>query len=172
MLSIQTKDFQIRPWQPEDAASLAANASHPGMADNLRDSFPYPYTEQHAKDFIARVGNKSPQQEFAIVINGSAVGGISITPLSDVERFSAEIGYWIGETYRNRGITTRALRTFAGYIFQHTNIVRLFACVYATNLPSARVLEKAGFRKVGTLQKAAFKNNRFVDILYYERING
>jgi RimJ/RimL family protein N-acetyltransferase len=170
MLSIQEKIFQLRPWQPGDAPSLAAEANNVNISKNLRDAFPYPYTEEDAKAYIDQTCTKSPQQDFAIVIDGKAVGGISVVPLSDVERFSAEIGYWIGESYWNKGVGTKSLQTFSAYLFTHTNIVRLFAYVYEHNLPSARVLEKAGFRKVGVLEKAAFKNNRFVNMLYYERV--
>jgi RimJ/RimL family protein N-acetyltransferase len=170
MLSIQGKTFQLRPWQPEDAPSLAAEANNINLSKNVRDAFPYPYTEEHAKVYIDQACAKSPQQDFAIVIDGKAVGGIGVVPLSDVERFSAEIGYWIGESYWNKGIVTEVLQTFCNYLFAHTSLVRLFACVYEYNLPSARVLEKTGFRKVGILQKAAFKNNRFVNMFYYERV--
>jgi RimJ/RimL family protein N-acetyltransferase len=169
MLSIQEKTFQLRPWQPEDVPSLAAEANNINVSKNTRDSFPYPYTEEDAQTFIDLTA-KSPQQDFAIVIDGKAVGGIGLTPLSDVERFSAEVGFWIGESYWNKGIVTKVLQTFCNYLFTHTNIVRLFACVFEYNRASARVLEKAGFRQVGILQKAAFKNNRFVNLIYYERV--
>jgi RimJ/RimL family protein N-acetyltransferase len=170
MLSIQTKTLLLRPWQPEDIPALAAEANNIRVSGNLRDSFPYPYTEEDAEAFIRYACAKPSPQEFAIVIDGKAVGGIGLVPLTDIERFSAEIGYWTGEAWWNRGVATEAVRTFADYLLAHTNFVRLFACVFDYNLPSAHVLEKAGFRRVGVLQKAAFKNNRFVDMFYYERI--
>jgi RimJ/RimL family protein N-acetyltransferase len=34
---------------------------------------------------------------WAIEVNGEAVGGIGIELHTDVERVSAEIGYWLGE---------------------------------------------------------------------------
>jgi RimJ/RimL family protein N-acetyltransferase len=170
MLSIRKGIFLLRPWQSEDVPSLVLNANNIKIWNNTRDSFPHPYTEEDAEYYIRYVSNKSPQQDFAIEVNGQAVGGIGIVPQSDVERFSAEIGYWLGESYWNKGIATQVILTFSEYVFAHTNIVRLFACVYEYNLSSARVLEKAGFRKVGVLRKAAFKNNRFVDMFYYERI--
>lgn len=43
-----------------------------------------------------------------------------------------------------------------------------FAIVFEHNTPSIRVLEKAGFTKVGILLKAVFKNESFVDEHYYE----
>jgi RimJ/RimL family protein N-acetyltransferase len=170
MLTVQGTSFQLRPWRPEDAPSLAEQANNVNISANLRDSFPYPYAEADAQRYIECARMQSPLRDFAIVADGKAVGGISVAPLSDVERFSAEIGYWIGESYWNRGIVSEAVRTLSDYLLAHTNLVRLFACVYAGNLASARVLEKSGFRLVGVLRKAAFKNNCFVDMRYYERV--
>jgi RimJ/RimL family protein N-acetyltransferase len=169
MLALKTKSFRIRPWQMEDIPDLVVHANNLNVSKNVRDSFPYPYTEINAKSYIEYVACKNPLQDFAIEMNGIAIGGISVSPLSDIERFSAELGYWLGESYWNKGVATETVRIFTDYIFQHTGIVRLFACVLTCNLPSVRVLEKNGFRRVGVLHKAAFKNNRFEDMYYYER---
>jgi RimJ/RimL family protein N-acetyltransferase len=170
MSLIQKENFLLRPWEEEDAPSLAWYANNHKVWDNVRDSFPCPYTEEDGKAYIALAQAKPDVQDFAIVVDGKAVGGIGIVPLSDVERFSAETGYWIGEPYWNKGIVTQALQTLSGYLFENTNLVRLFACVFDYNHASVRVLEKAGFRLVGILQKAAYKNNRFIDMRYYERV--
>jgi RimJ/RimL family protein N-acetyltransferase len=168
-LSPEKKTFRIRPWMPEDAPALVEHANNINITRNLRDSFPCPYTEEGAKRYIGYVSSKTPPQDFAIEVDGKAIGGISVFPLSDIERFSAELGYWIGEAYWNKGIATEMVKIFTDYIFQHTSIVRLFACVFTHNHPSVRVLEKNAFRRVGILHKAAFKNNRFEDMYYYER---
>ena len=137
----------------------------------MRDIFPHPYTLSDAETYIAStLRAEAVGQNFAIVINNEAAGGIGLVPQTDVERYSAELGYWLGSTYHNRGIMTEAVRSFSAYVFEHTNLVRLFAVVFDFNIASARVLEKAGFRLVGTLRKAAFKDGRFVDIGYYELV--
>jgi RimJ/RimL family protein N-acetyltransferase len=170
MMAIQKESFMLRPWEEGDAASLVENANNFNVWRNLRDSFPHPYTEADGRYFIETAKSKPATQDFAIVVDGKAAGGIGVVPLTDVERFSVEIGYWIGEPYWGKGIVTQAVQTMTAYLFEHTNIVRLFAPVFAHNTASARVLEKSGFRRVGILEKAAFKNNRFEDMLYYERV--
>ncbi len=65
---------------------------------------------------------------------------------SDVERYSAEIGYWLGETYWGRGIATEALVLVTAHVFDSLNMLRLFALPFADNAGSIRVLEKAGYR--------------------------
>lgn len=167
-LPIRRKGYLIRSWQPDDEASLAAELNNIAIWNNIRDAVPYPYTLDDAREYIASTRQKPYPQDFAIEIDGKAVGGIGFVPQTDVERFNAEIGYWIGETYWNRGILSDAVGVLADYIFRHTALVRLYAHIYEHNRASMRVLGKAGFRKVGVMQQAAFKNDRFIDIHVYE----
>ena len=113
---------------------------------------------------------QSPGYEFAIVIDGEAAGGIGLVRQSDVERLSAEIGYWIGEPHWNRGIAGDAVGSICEYAFRETELIRLFASVFEYNAPSMRVLEKNGFRKVGVQRRAAIKEGRIIDLHLYERV--
>lgn len=61
---------------------------------------------------------------------------------TDVERFNAEVGYWISEKYWNQGIVSDALTEAIQYYFAHTEVIRIFATVYEYNPASMRVLEK------------------------------
>ena len=106
--------------------------------------------------------------DFAVVAGGKAVGGVGFVPGTDVERFGAEIGFWLGSRCRGRGMMTAAVRQAVEWMFANTPIIRIFAAAYATNPASQRVLVKTGFRHVGTFRKVFFKNGAFVDGCYYE----
>lgn len=67
-------------------------------------------------------------QNFAIEIAGETVGGVGIAPLTDVERLSAEVGYWLGEDYWNRGIMSEAVALLVDYEF-HGNPNYSFVCL-------------------------------------------
>ena len=109
--------------------------------------------------------------DFCIEIKRRKQSEISVfIPATDVERFSAEVGYWIGEPFWNQGIVTDALKKAINYYFEHTDKIRVFAVVFEHNSPSMRVLEKVGFTKVGIMQKAIFKNDNFMNAHYYELI--
>ena len=153
---INGEGFQIRSWTLEDIPCLARHANNANVSANLRDGFPYPYSETNAEVFIS--ANLEALWNFTIAINGEASGGIGLVVGADVHRFTAEIGYWLAEPYWGMGITSKAVHALTDYAFQHTNLVRIYATVFETNPASMRVLEKNGFQFEGILRKNVIKN--------------
>lgn len=160
--------FVLRPWNIGDSKSLVKYANNINVWNNVRDYFPHPYNENDAKTFIDLVSGKPFIQEMAIEINNEAVGGLGFIPMTDVERLNAEIGYWVGEPFWNKGIVTEAVAAFIDYIFLNTDIIRLYATIFEFNIASMKVLEKNGFSKIGILKRAAIKNGKIIDLHYYE----
>ena len=161
----------VRPWQRQDAEALVRNANNPNVARQLRDRFPHPYTMSAARAFLDDVVTVRPVTNFAIEVDGLPAGGIGFAAGTDVERFSAEIGYWLGEPFWHRGIVTEALSLVTEYAFARMNLLRLFALPFADNPASARVLEKAGYVREGLLRSASVKFGRPKDQYIYARIN-
>lgn len=167
---VQKEKYTLRTWLTDDAVSLARYLNNKNIWDNCRDGLPYPYSQEDAKFFIALTQKKEGIHDFCIEINGEAAGNIGFVPCTDVERFNAEVGYWLAEPYWNKGIVTDALKEAVNYYFAHTDKVRVFASVFEHNTSSMRVLEKAGFTKTGRMRKAIFKNETFLDAYYYELV--
>ncbi len=161
----------LRPWKPADAPSLARHANNAGVARQLRDRFPHPYTLADARQFIQSVAGAGPTVLFAMVVENQAVGGIGFYPGADVERFSAEIGYWLGEPYWGRGIAAEAIQLVSRYGFDVCNMLRLFALPFADNARSIRVLEKAGYAREATLRASSVKYGQVRDQALYALIN-
>ena len=63
-------------------------------------------------------------------------GTVMPMPGSDVERLSAEIGYWLGREFWGRGIMTEAVRAATAYALENLKLVRVFAVPFATNAAS------------------------------------
>lgn len=161
----------LRPLIINDAPRLAELANNEKVSINLRDGFPNPYTLADAEKFIGMAIKHDPQQIFAIEYNGEYVGNIGLYPGDDVYRKSAEIGYFIGEPYWNKGIMTRAVKLMVEYGFKHLDSARIHTGIFEYNTASQRVLEKYGFKKEGIFEKSVFKNNRLWDEVRYALLN-
>ena len=100
---------KIRRWLKDDFSTLAKYLNNKKIWDNCRDSLPYPYSESDAQQFIRFVLNQSEQNNYCIEVNQEAVGNISFSRGIDVERYNAELGYWLAEPYWGKGIMTQML---------------------------------------------------------------
>ena len=162
----------VRHWRARDAESLVRQANNINIASQLRDRFPHPYTAKDARGFLLHSMRKDTDATIlAIDVGGLAVGAVGISRGTDVERYTAEIGYWLGEPYWGRGIVTEAVTLLTAHAFEQGNVLRLFALPFSSNARSARVLEKAGYEREGVLRASAVKYGQPRDQLLYARVN-
>jgi RimJ/RimL family protein N-acetyltransferase len=157
----------VRSWRGSDVDAVARYADNRNIWLNLRDAFPHPYTRRDARDFIHAARQRAPETMFAIAVNDEAVGGIGFLLQTDVERTSAEIGYWLGEPFWGRGLMTEALVAVTAHAIRAHHLTRVFALPFASNTASCRVLEKAGYVLEGRLRRSAIKDGRVTDQLQY-----
>ena len=134
---------------------------------HLRDRFPFPYEMEQARTFLGWIAKQPSPTVWAIEVNGEAIGGIGIELHTDVERVSAEIGYWLGEAMWGRGIATEALTAVTAEAFKRFDITRLYALPFADHAASVRVLEKAGYVREGHLRRSAIKDGKVRDQLLF-----
>jgi RimJ/RimL family protein N-acetyltransferase len=157
----------IRSWQPGDADNLAREADNRNIWLTVRDRFPHPYTRAHAEAWIDLASSDRPETHFAIDLGAGAVGEIGLELQEDVSRYSAELGYWLGEAHWGRGIMTAAVSRFTEYAFETFDVCRIYALVFETNPASQRVLQRAGYALEGQLRRAAYKDGRILDQFLY-----
>ena len=138
------------------------------VQNNLRD-LPRPYTEEHAREFISYV-LASDDYVFAITVDGRFAGCISATRQQNIHSRTAEVGYYVIPELWGRGIATEALTLLCKFIFENTDIIRLYAEPFARNAASCRVLEKAGFGFEGLLRKNAVKGGVVEDMKMYSKV--
>lgn len=134
---------------------------------------PSPYTEASA-DFFIDLCRKSEEKHgfisnFAIreCATGNLVGGCGRF-VKDV--YKDEIGYWIGEPFRNQGIMSLVINALCQYLFDTTDLVRIEAIVFSENMASAKTLEKSGFQREGMLRKYVKKNGDMKDVFMYAKL--
>ena len=171
-MQLDLESCGVRTFRETDAADLARHANNRKVWLQLRDRFPHPYMIDDARGFIAFARGANPETAFAVTVDDRPVGSIGVVLGEDVERCSAEIGYWLGESYWGRGIATRALVSFTRHAFVAYELERLFAVPLATNAASCRVLEKAGYRLEGRMRRSAVKDGVVQDQLLYAILRG
>lgn len=162
-MEIKLSKSTLRPWQPGDEESLVRHSNNRNVWRNLRDAFPHPYTLADAKHWLQIANPSTPITNFAIVVEGAAVGGIGLVLKDDVFRRSAEIGYWLGEEFWGRGIVTEAVRAVTDYAFATFDLCRVYAGVFEWNPGSMRVLEKAGYEFECRMRKSVTKDGETID---------
>ena len=160
---------KIRKWKLSDATDLAMAVSNKKIQNNLRDGLPYPYTEQDGADFISDMLSADEHETFAfaITIDNKVIGSIGVFRQGNIHRLTAELGYYIAEEYWGRGIMTEAVRQICEYVFDKSDIIRIYAEPFEYNIASCRVLEKVGFQYEGTLRNNAVKNGKIIDMKMY-----
>lgn len=163
-------DLRVRSWRKNDIDALVRYANNAKIAANLRDQFPHPYTRFAGAAYLAEMHSADVETSFAVEYAGETIGGIGFKLGADIARLSAEMGYWLGEPFWGRGLTTRAVVATSEWAFVHYKLTRIFAMAFAHNVGSMRVLEKAGFEREGTLRRSAVKNGVILDQALYAKV--
>lgn len=146
---------------------MTRHANDRAVSIHLRDRFPFPYGIEQAKTFLGWIARQPSPTVWAIDVDGEACGGIGIELHSDVERVSAEIGYWLGQRHWGKGIATQALTAVTAEAFRRYDITRLYALPFADHPASVRVLEKSGYVREGHLRQSAIKHGQIRDQLLF-----
>jgi [ribosomal protein S5]-alanine N-acetyltransferase len=161
------EEVRLRPWTREDVNTLVSLADNVKIANFMTDQFPFPYTINRGMEFIEMASRYEPTNILAIEYKGAISGSIGIHPQQDIMRKNAELGYWLGEPYWGKGITTKAVIKMVEYGFRNFDIERIFARPFGTNIASQKVLTKAGFILEGRFERTILKNGVMLDELIY-----
>src|SRR5262249_33241135 len=157
----------VRRFRFGDEESLVRCANNRKLWRNLRDRFPHPYTMDDAVWWVQTASMTYPTTDFAIEVDGAAVGGVGLILRDGVYRGTAEIGYWLGEEYWGRGIVTEVVQAVTDYAFDAFRLHRIYAEVFEWNPASMRVLEKCGYQCEGRLRKSVTKDGEIIDAFLY-----
>jgi [ribosomal protein S5]-alanine N-acetyltransferase len=162
-------EFQLVEWNKSHIDGVVKHANNQKIADNLRDTFPFPYTYADAEWYVNDCMEKADSSQIAraIEVDGEVVGSIGIFVKDDVYRKSGELGYWLSEEYWGKGIMSEAVKQICKEAFERFDIVRIFAEPFSYNTGSRRVLEKAGFTLEGILKQSVCKHDKIYDSCMY-----
>jgi len=161
--------IQLRPWQSGDLDALLEHANDPAVSRGLSARFPLPYTRADGQSFLAGEVVDLSGPVFAVVIDGQACGGIGASRGQGERRYTASLGYWLGQRYWGQGVMTAVVAAYAPWVMAELGLARLSAQVMVGNPASARVLLKNGFNEEGRERHAVFKDGRLHDLRCFAR---
>lgn len=168
--SLETRRLILRPYVMADAVRLTELLQDPDIY-RWTNSIPSPYTIERAREFLELCATADASGEsFVWAITGRTDGTMmGAMGLHDVkhDRGRAELGYWIGANYRNRGYTTEAARRVLSWCFEVGELERIQASFMPGNAASRGVMEKIGMRREGLLRGYGFKDGKHFDLYLY-----
>ncbi len=161
------EQVHLSPILASDQAALVECLNDP-VVHRFTLTIPYPYTEAHAVDYLARLEKQTQEQgrplSWAIRVEGGRlIGGLGFKELELGKSHRAEIGYWLARAYWGRGVMTAVVREACAFAFQEFGLVKICAHVFAGNEASARVLIKCGFEQEGYFRKHHRKDGQLLD---------
>jgi len=162
---IKSKEFTLRPPKLSDAKNiylLQQDKEAKRMFVYVPNSI-----EKVRKDLVFERKRKD-RDRLVIDIGGEAVGDIGITMI--VPNLKGKIGYWIAKEYRGKGLMTKVVKLATDHWFKKYKLRRIYANTRPFNKPSARVLEKAGFKLEGLIRKDVLKDGKYYNNLLFAKI--
>lgn len=153
--TLRSDRLRLRPVEDADADALYALQSDPHVL-RFWDAPPW-IDRDRAAAFIARsrqMADDGTGVRWAIdrTDAGAFIGWISLSRWNPAYR-SAALGYCFGTAVWGRGYATEAARTVLRWAYDTLDLNRVQAETDTRNAASARVLEKVGFVREGTLRQ-------------------
>lgn len=160
---IHTERLVLGPLVFSDVPNIVAYAGQREVADTTLN-IPHPYREEDAIFWInsAHQGFKQKSQyTFAIRLQatGEFVGGMGLHVQPAFDR--AELGYWVGVPFWNRGYATEAAAGLLQFGFEQLGLHKIFATYLRSNPASGKVMRKNGMVEEGVLVDHTKKNGSY-----------
>jgi ribosomal-protein-alanine N-acetyltransferase len=160
----------LRKLRRSDALDMQKVINHKDIA-KWTILIPYPYALDEARRFISEClqhYSKKTAYPLAITLNetGKVIGLIGLNEINAGDKH-AELGYWLGKQYWNRGITTEAIGLICNFAFKELKLHKVFAMTFEQNAASHKVLQKNGFKLEGKLREEYYIYRRWHNMLYW-----
>ena len=170
-MKIETERLIIRPFKKSDYKDVTECCNDYELAKSTM-SIPIPFTNNDAKNFIESTLNTSKgdgSMELAIELKETktVIGYIGLVGIYSQSRH-AEIGYWVGKKYWNRGFATEASKAMIDYGFKEFKLHSIIAKHFDNNPASGAVMKKCGMRYVGKLHEHEFRMGKYYTVMLYE----
>ena len=167
---VMKKSTTIRYQQVGDAKRFWEILNNPNFT-----YFPVkPKTIEEEKVFLRK--NRAWREQrvwfnFTILYGGVVVDAVGVH-IETHRPYCGEIGYFVDEAYWGRGIAVEAVRLCERFAFEELDMARIEINMLKPNKASARVAEKAGYRKEGIARAKLMLHGEAHDCYVYGKARG
>jgi RimJ/RimL family protein N-acetyltransferase len=166
--TLRTARLVLRPFVLADAPVVQRLAGDENVASTTLN-IPHPYEDGMAERWIEKQAPEwEARKSLALAVttgDDGLVGAVSLA-LTPAHR-RAELGYWIGVPFWNRGYATEASSALIAYGFEELGLNRVLARHITRNPASGRVMRKLGMRPEGVMREHIMKWDEPEDIAIY-----
>lgn len=164
-----TNRLLLRKLQVADVSSLVKYANNKAVSGNVLN-IPHPYTEDDAICWLnfVREGFKTGERfVFAIVLKESDefIGAVGLH--RNGKHNGAEMGYWLGESFWNKGYATEAARAVLKFGFEELNLHKIYATHFTDNIASGKVMLRNGMIKEGEWKEHYKIGDAYKSVIQY-----
>jgi len=160
---LEGKTVNLRILEKEDLPQFAEWFNNPEVTGEYN-----PMRQMSRTDAEKILENPNELKPFIIEKKeGGKIGFIAHFYVLHVAGRQLEIGYSLVPDERGKGFCSEAVNIMVDYLFLSKDIGRIQAQTDPRNLASQKVLEKAGFKKEGTLRRQFFTRGEWRDAYIY-----
>jgi RimJ/RimL family protein N-acetyltransferase len=98
---------------------------------------------------------------------GRVLGVVGLHDIQLYGKREGELGYWVRNSARGRGVAATAMRSMAAFAFNELNLVRTSMRIRLDNTSSRRAAERAGARYEGALRHGIVHGDARFDAALY-----
>jgi ribosomal-protein-alanine N-acetyltransferase len=146
----------LRPFVKEDAPVIFRLSQEEPLRRHLPDQVYASLKE--AEELIDLLTEAMLRGEWPYVLGitlrdtGELIGHVGLSPIAE----GIEIGYAVAVNHQGKGYAAEAAAAFSKWAVERFRLPCIWAILKADNIPSRRVLEKAGYRFQWEKERQAF----------------
>lgn len=174
-LTRQNERIVVRPFRLDDAKSFFTTVRE--SIGTLSKKFTWARPDYSIEDAISYIANSfvSIQAGVAVplgifsVTDGNVIGSTGVHGINAINKFG-NLGYWVGEPYRNQGIAKEAAKMVADIGFNDLGLTRLEIVARVGNAFSQKVATSLGAKLECIARNRLYENGMPVDANVYSLI--
>lgn len=171
--SLYSERLHLRAMNAGDVNNVQYHVNTEAVCNNLSYT-PHPYTMEMAENWMRNInaGMGYGNCRYWSICDRSSeqfIGSMGLSLYKEQE--GAEMHYWLGEPFWNKGYCTEAAKRTIVYVFEELKLHRLQITHREGNIASRRVIEKCGFVFEACMRDYLKRFGKFENVLSYSMLS-